>query len=119
MFVFLKPKTKFNKFGWTAKTCKNVILYIIRFTAMQYIKLCTIAKQTVYYCSASESLSLWFKEKCLIITSLISLSTLWSVFQNFSSSFMTCDIKLSQLFGEIFVLQTSQIKFNTLNGWLL
>ena len=44
MFVFLKPKTKFNKFGWTAKTCKNVILYIIRFTAMQYIKLCTIAK---------------------------------------------------------------------------
>ena len=34
-FIFLKPKVRFNKFGWTAKTCENVVLYVIRFALIK------------------------------------------------------------------------------------
>ena len=108
----MKPKTKFIKFGWTAKTHENVI-YVLRYTAIQFVKLGTKAKQAIYLCSTLESLSHSLEEQYLIITDSISLSTMQSVFLNFSSSFMTYDTKLSHFFGEIFVLQASQIKSNT------
>ena len=38
-FYILKPNTKFSKFGWTAKTCKNVISHVIRCIYVQYVKL--------------------------------------------------------------------------------
>ena len=89
-FIFLKTKTTFNKFGWTGKTCENII-YIIRFTAIQCGKLDTKVKPANYYSSTLESLSLSLEEQYLIITGSISLSTMWSDFLNFSSSFMTCN----------------------------
>ena len=55
---------------------KLVILYVIRFTAIHCVKLGTKAKQTIYYCSTSESLSLSLEEQCLIKTGSISLTTM-------------------------------------------
>ena len=62
IFIFLKPKTKFKRFGWTAKTCENVILYVTRFIAIQLANIDTKAKHAIYYCSTSESLSLLLEE---------------------------------------------------------
>ena len=53
-FIVLKPKTKFNKFGRTAKIFKNVILSVIRFTATPCVKLGAKANQAIYCCSTSE-----------------------------------------------------------------
>ena len=50
------------------------------------------------------------EKQYLIITGSISLSTPSSVFLNFLFSFMTFDKKLTQFFGEIFVLQNSRIR---------
>ena len=119
IFIFLKPKIKFDKFAWVRRTCENIILYVLRFTATQCVKLGAKAKQAVYYCSTSESLSLSLEEQYLIITGAISLSTMWSGSLNFSSSYMICDTKLSQFFSESFLLQTLQIKSNTSNDSLL
>ena len=52
------------------------------------------------------------------LTGSISLSTVLSVFLNFSSSFMTSDTKLSTFFSEMFVLQTFQIDSNIFDGSL-
>ena len=119
IFIFLKPKIKFDKFAWATRTCENIILYVLRFTATQCVKLGAKAKQAVYYCSTSESLSLSLEEQYLIITGSISQSTMWSGSLNFSYFYMICDTKLSQFFSESFLLQTLQIKSNTSNDSLL
>ena len=114
-FIFLKAKTEFNKFRWTTKTSEN-ILFVLRFTAIQCVKLDTKAKQAIYYCSTLKSLSLLLEEQHLMITGLISSSTMWSVFLNFSCSFMTCDTKV--FFGKktlIFLVKFSCCKLCKLN----
>ena len=88
-FIILKTKTTFSKFGWTGKTCENII-YIIRFTAIQCGKLDTKAKSAICYCSTSESLSLSLEEQYLIITGSILLSTIWSTI---SVKFSYCKLR--------------------------
>ena len=94
IFIFLKPKIKFDKFTWATRTCENIMLYVLRFTATQCVKLGAKAKQAVYYCSTSESLyfhlknNIWLSQvrfHCQLCDQVLwtFLLPIWYVIQNF------------------------------------
>ena len=120
MMYKIKHKYSYNLTNWMNSEnlwkC-NIICHKIYCNTI--VKLGTKAKQTICYCSTLESLSLTLEGQYLIITGSISLSTMWSVFLNFSSFLRTCDSKLSQFFGKTFVLQTSRIKSSTFDDLLV